>query len=69
MDSEPFTISRSYVHVDGAEIIVLLMSGGSSTRDLHVQLYGIHPLDGVADVREEICLGARHLRNNKIILW
>ncbi len=39
VDSEPLTVPRPDVHIDGTEVVVLLMPWSPCPRDLHVQLH------------------------------
>ena len=48
--AEPLRIPRTNIDVDGAEVVVLLMSGSSRARDFHVKLYCVHAQDLVTDV-------------------
>jgi len=48
--AEPLRISRTNIDVDGAKVVVLLMSGSSRARDFHVKLYCVHAQDLVTDV-------------------
>ena len=56
VDSKPLTVARTNIDVDRAEIIVLLVSGGAGSGNLHVQLHRVHSENGVADVGEEVAL-------------
>lgn len=68
--SKPLAISRPNVDVDGAEVVVLLVSWCPGSRDLHVQLHRVHAQDGVSNVGQEICLGAQELQQvNNGHLW
>lgn len=51
---KPFTVSWSNVDVDGAEVIVFLMTWYPAPRHLHVQLDCVHTQDGVTHVTEQV---------------
>lgn len=52
--SEPLTITRTNIDVDGTEVIVLLVTGCSRAGHLHVQLNRVHAENDVANVRQHI---------------
>lgn len=54
---EPLAVARPDVDVDGAEVVVLLMSRRPAVGHLHVKLHGVHPEDHVTDVGEHVGSG------------
>ena len=59
--SKPLAVPWTYVDVDGAEVVVLLVAGGPGPRHFHVQLHGVHAQDGVPNVGQEVGLWTGHL--------
>lgn len=42
VDTEPLAVARADVDVDRAEVVILLVTWGPRTLNLHVQLGGVH---------------------------
>ena len=61
VDSKPLAVTRTNVDVDRAKVVVLLVSWGAGSGNLHVQLHRVHPKNGVANVREKVTLGTVNL--------
>ena len=61
VDGKPLAVTWANIDVDRAEIVVLLMSGGARSGNLHVQLHRVHSENGVANVREKVALGTVNL--------
>lgn len=50
-NAEPLAVARSDVDIYGAKVIILLVTGRTTTGDLHIQLNCVHSQDHVPDVR------------------
>ena len=61
VDSKPLAVPRADIDIDGAEVIVFLVSRGPSTWHLHIQLYRVHAQDGVSNVGQKVSFRTGHL--------